>query len=99
MNKLGAGISTGNQLCPPVSDVREVERVVNQLSCAIDRYENLAAKLSIRLDCVVSPVPPICEQTETTGYCTSLAATIDCSTRRLRNITNDLESLYERIEL
>lgn len=99
MNKLEAGIPAGNQLCPPVSDAREVERVVNQLSCAIDRYENLAAMLSIRLACVVSPAVSTCGQTETVGYCTSLAATIDCSTRRLRNITNDLESLYERIEL
>lgn len=81
-------------------DIREVERSLSELQHTIERYDNLTHRLSERLESVVSPSPPSCvDSSKEPGYCTGLASSIDDCRRKLRDITNILESLYERIEL
>jgi hypothetical protein len=90
-----------NECCETAPrDVREVGRAMADLYHVIDRYENLVHRLSDRLNSVVSSAPPSCEDgAKEPGYCTGLASSIDDCRRKLRDITNILESLYERIEL
>jgi len=97
-----AGISTGNNcnLAAPVRDTPEVARAMNDLSCVVERYDHLVGRLHDRLNCVATPAPPMCSDTnKEIGYCTDLANAINGLRCKLRDITNSLEGLYERIEL
>lgn len=81
-------------------DTPEVLKAMNDLRCVIDRYDNLVNRLADRLSCVTVPSPPANEpQEKEGGYRTGLASAISEERRKLRDITNILESLYERIEL
>lgn len=90
-----------NECCDTAPrDRREVERSLSELQHVVERYDNLVHRLSDRLDSVVSSAPPSCvDSAKEPGYCTGLASSIDDCRRKLRDITNILESLYERIEL
>ena len=84
----------------PDRDTPEVVRAMNDLQCVIDRYDNLVGKLHDRLNCVTTPAPPMCQDAnKESGYCTSLASDINRFRCKLRDITDGLEGLYERIEL
>lgn len=94
------GISNPNQCSSVECRVPEVERALNDLRAVVDRYDCIVAQLYDRLNCVVTPAPSVCsEQCEETGYNTILANYINESRCRIRDITINLESLYERIEL
>jgi hypothetical protein len=87
-------------LAPPERDTPEVTRAINDLRCVVDRYDHLVGRMHDRLDCVTTPAPPMCSnEAKESGYCTGLASAINEVRCKLRDITNSLESLYERIEL
>ena len=90
---------TTGVICSPPRDAREVERAVNDLQSEIDRYDNVASRLRGRLECITAPASPECCGVGSVDYSTILASTLGSAFVRLRNITNDLELLYERIEL
>jgi|GEM_PF-4472696 hypothetical protein len=97
-----AAVSTLSGGCnvSPERDTPEVARAMNDLRNIVERYDNLVGRLHDRLNCVVTPAPPICtDQNKESGYCTGLASAINEARCKLRDITNCLESLYERIEL
>lgn len=98
-----AVISTSNisgTCCEPERDTPEVARAINDLRCVVERYDHLVGKLHDRLNCVTTPAPPMCsDMNKESGYCTGLASAINETRCKLRDITNSLESLYERIEL
>ena len=84
----------------PERDTPEVMRAINDLRCVVERYDHLVGRLHDRLNCVVTPAPPACsEQCKESGYSTALASSINEARCKLRDITDNLESLYERIEL
>lgn len=81
-------------------DTPEVVRAMNNLNSAVERYDNLVHRLQDKISCVTTCPPPQGEVlNKEIGYQTELANSMDLVFRRLRDITNNLESLYERIEL
>ena len=90
----------GGQCSAPERDTPEVARAMNDLRCVVERYDHLVGRLHDRLNCVVTPAPPACsDMSKESGYCTGLASAINEARCKLRDITNSLELLYERIEL
>ena len=84
----------------PERGIPEVSRAIDDLRNVVERFDNLVYRLVDRLVCVTSSSPPMGEpQQKEDGYQTGLASAIDEERRKLRDITNILESLYERIEL
>ena len=80
-------------------DKREIARAFDDLHNVVERYDCLVGRLSDKLNCVVTSAPPICTGKEEQGYQTGLANAINETRCKLRDITDCLESLYERIEL
>lgn len=97
LEPIKAGISTSDA---PERDTPEVARAMNDLHCVVERYDHLVGRLHDRLGCVTTPAPPMCTGPgEEIGYCTSLASAINEARCKIRDITDSLEELYERIEL
>lgn len=95
-----AASDLGGKCCAPERDTPEVARAMNDLRCVVERYDHLVGRLHDRLNCVTTPAPPMCsDMNKESGYCTGLASAINEARCKLRDITNSLESLYERIEL
>lgn len=95
-----AGIEGGCSLASPERDIPEVARAMNDLRRVIERYDHLVGRLHDRLSCVATPAPAECsDHDKEIEYCTGLANAINEARCKLRDVTNSLESLYERIEL
>lgn len=79
----------------------EINSAIEELRQAINRYENLVHRFTDRINAVVTPAPPECTTSgkEQRGQSTQLGMCLDGLHCQLRDITNDLESLYDRIEL
>lgn len=85
---------------PPIKDIREVERAMNDLDRIVERYGMLVGILHDRLSTVTTPSAPTeCNREKESGYCTSLASAINSIHCKLRDITDNLENLSNRIEL
>jgi len=79
----------------------EVKKALDDLNSVIQRYDHIVGRLGSRLSCVVSPAPPTSQGIEKAphGYQTDLANHINGLRCTARDITDNLESLLERIEL
>ncbi len=96
---MNCGSSAGCAISP-ARDTPETARALNDLRAVVDRYDHLVGRLHDRLSCVVAPSSPVCaDEKEGIGYQTGLASDINGLRCKLRDVTNSLESLYERIEL
>ena len=94
------GGAANQQCCDAVPrDRPEIARALDDLRNVVDRYDCLVGRISDKLNPVVTPAPPIGDGKEEIGYRTGLASAINETRCKLRNITDCLESLYERIEL
>ena len=83
-----------------VSTQREVPRALEELNQVVSRYDELVGRLSTKLETVITPAPPIAsDNKEQSDYGTKLSAEINLTRCRLRDITDGLESLIQRIEL
>lgn len=78
----------------------EIPQVLTRLFQEIERYENLCCQISDKVSSVVTPCPtaPDCPNIAT-GPITQLAREINNATCRIKNISDDLESLKNRVEL
>lgn len=86
----------------PMEDVKcrpEVAQALDDLRSVVERYDGLVGRLSSKLGCVTVPAPPVGSDHAEKGYQTELANIINQSRCMLRDITDNLESLYQRIEL
>lgn len=100
--KIGSAVSNlGGGCCvEPERNTPEVMKAMSDLRCVVELYDLLVGRLHDRLKCVVAPAPKTCSDvSKESGYCTELASAINDTSCKLRDITNRLESLYERIEL
>ena len=91
-----------NQACgiEVARDTPEVLRALQELRQTTERYEHLVGRLAGRLSCVTSPCPAVNpNETKPTGYSVALAGEIGEIQRKLVATTDELESMYERIEL
>jgi hypothetical protein len=93
------GISA-SALVMPVRDT-EISRVMNELQSVVGRYDFLVGRLHDRLACVstLGASTNSIDKAKEPAYFTELASSIDSVRLRLRDITDNLEGLYERIEL
>jgi len=95
---------TGQGPMPPAGcceerDKPEIHRVVDDIRNVIERYECLVGRMADKLSCVTVSAPPQCSAKEEVGYQTGLANALNEIRCKMRNITDGLESIYERIEL
>lgn len=90
-----------NAVCAGQSqkDKPEVLAALDSLRDVVQRYDCLVGRMSDRLNCVVTAAPPIPTGKEERGYQTKLASEINEVRCQIRNITDALESLCDRIEL
>jgi hypothetical protein len=77
----------------------EIHRVVDDLRNVVERYDCLVGRLADKLSCVTISAPPQCSDKAEPGYQTGLANALNEIRCKLRNITDSLESIHERIEL
>lgn len=85
--------------CESARDIPEVRRALGNIDAVICRYDHLVGRLADRLSCITAPIPPAVNDAKEPSYQTSLANELDVLQIRLRDITNDLESIYERLEI
>jgi len=104
-NAVGAASQAGrlNRLsdCVETRDT-EVQRALSDLHSVIQRYDHVVGRLSSRLNSVVIPCTPAvaCQEDKVSqGYQTDLGNTINSMRCQARDITDNLESLLDRIEL
>lgn len=86
-------------LCGSSERQPEIIAALNSLESAVARYENIAAKLHSRLSAVTNPFNTPCEAIENASYQTDLGNRINAIRCQVRDITDGLENLLERIEL
>ena len=82
-------------------DKSETERALDDLRNVVERYDCLVGRLSDKLNPITMPATPQMENDQSVekAYQTGLASQINQLRCQLRNVTDNLESLYERIQL
>lgn len=90
-----------NAVCAGQSqrDKPEIHAALDNLREVVQRYDCLVGRLSDRLNCVTTAAPPMPTGKEERGYQTKLASEINEVRCQIRNITDGLESLCDRLEL
>ena len=85
--------------CEPVRDTPEIQYVISSIDDVICRYNNVVERLSNRLSCITTAPSPNGNTKSESTFKTSLANDLDNLRSRLRDITNELESIYDRLEI
>lgn len=99
LNMVGAASQAGYPMdCDP-NRVAEVPQALNSLRIVIERYDHLVGLLAGKLACVSISRPPSVQGQEKEGYQTDLANMIHSIRCKADSITDNLETLYQSIEL
>ena len=96
-----AGLNCNSRSIMPEDVVRrpEVSQAIDDLKSVVERYDSIVGRLSGKLGCVLVPSAPVGQGQAEKGYQTDLANIINQQRCMIRDITDNLESILQRIEL
>ena len=86
--------------CEHVRDTPEVRLAISSIYDVICRYNGVVERLSNKLSCVTIPAHPITTNSKLEpSFKTALANDLDNLRIRLKDITDELESIYDGLEI